>query len=174
MSSQHSQHSQVGSTFSVESSGGMFAPLFQPSFGMSIFTVFVMVTTQSIPKSFLPPRYYGTKIGGLKAQRWLMLPMATVTMLFAAAAEQTALGNQVRGHTGGYFVSMTAAGLCMMGRTFSSWFWPLGFAYAMFGQLHHGRKLAQLTDGAKWYDSGDWSHMRQWSKLVKEKKLSPA
>jgi hypothetical protein len=162
-----------GSTFSVENSGGMFAPLFQPAFGMSVFTVFIMVTTQSIPKSFLPAKYVGTKIGGLKAQRWVMLPMATVTMLYAAAAEQAAAGNPVRGHTGGYFVSMAAAGMCMIGRTYSGWFWPLTFIYAMFGQLHHGRKLSQLTDGASWYNSGDWSHMRQYQRLLREKKLNP-
>lgn len=163
--------SQAGSTFSVEASGGMLAPLFQPAFGMCVFTVFLMVTTQSVPKSFLPPRYYGTKIGGLKAQRWVMLPMATITMLYAASAEQTAAGNAVRGHAGGWGVSMVAAGLCILGRTYSGWFWPLGFTYAMFGQLHHGRKLGQLTDGAPWYSSGDWTHMRQYAKLIKEKKL---
>lgn len=160
--------SSGSSTFSLEASGGMFAPLFQPAFAMCAATVFLMITTQSAPRVFLPPKYVGIKVGGLKVQRWVMLPMATISMLYAAAAEQVACGNPVRGHVGGCVVSAVATIGCLVARSYSGWFWPIGITYATFGQMHHGRRLTQLTDGASWYNWGDFTHMRAYRKRMRE------
>jgi hypothetical protein len=141
---------------------------------MCVATVFLMATTQAAPKAFLPAKYVGVKIGGLRTQRWLMVPMSSVTMLYAASAEQIALGNPVRGHVGGYSISIIAFLLCVYARKFSNVFWGIGFAYMMFGQLHHGRKLTQLTDGASWYNTGDWAVMREYRRLAKQRRFGAA
>jgi hypothetical protein len=153
------------STFSIESSGGLFAPIFQPAFGMSCATAFLLVTTQSVPRVFLPQRWVGTRISGVKAQRWISLPLAGVSMLYAGAADQIANGSPVRGHVGGYILSMVCAGGCMLARNLSGWWWFMAFVYGTFGQMHHARRLTQLTDGASWYNKGDFAVMREWRRM---------
>jgi hypothetical protein len=142
----------------------MSSPFLQPATGMSAISVAFALLAQASPRDFVPERYLGRLVSGVKAERFILFPASTAALLYGAVAVQTFEGNYIRGHAAGLAVSgAVSLGLAKM-LAVSPWYWLLFAGFSAYGALHHGRRLSLYSDGATWYRQGDAGRVwRHWS-----------
>lgn len=119
----------------------------------------IMFMSQRYPDHFgVPLDFRGQVVFRvLKVERLLLPPLLLAAVGYGTASNMILKGDMIRGHAVSLGASAIVASWGLSGFRLSNTCTAIGVVYGTFGYYYNYKNILHFTDGAPWYNSGDFS-----------------